>query len=139
MADHSLPQPAHPAQHNFAPDGWPINPATGQTYTRNEIITNPAIPYPQDINPNSPYWRRRTPAQLAAEQAQITKKQQQRARRRSSGSRRKTMHSAAAALSGAELQERQRAAATVELVGRANETESRTILVNLPAGMKLVA
>lgn len=124
---------------HFTPGGWPINPATGQAYTRNEIITNPAIPYPQGVDTSSPYWRRRTPAQLAEEKAKIAKTQQQRARRRSSGSRRKTLSSIASVLSGAERQTRQRATATAELVERANDTESRSILVNLPAGWKVVA
>lgn len=121
---------------HFDSAGWPINPATGRAYSRDEIVTDPSIPYPKDINPNSLYWRRRTPAQLAAEKAKIAKKQQQRQRRRQSGSRRKTLHSTASVLSGAELQTRQRGEATVELVKRAN---GDSMLLNLLPGMRLVA
>jgi hypothetical protein len=77
-------------------------------------------------------------AQTTPAPAKPQKKQQN--RRRSSGSKKSFAASSVLALSGAERQGRKQAEATVELIERKNgDGESRAILVNLPAGMRLVA
>ena len=105
------------SQHNnsvkFNSDGWPLNPATGQPYTRDEIITNPAIPYPQDVDTNHPYWRRRTSEELTAQKAKLAKKSKPRRTR----SRRRTLTHTIPALT----QQDSRTQATAALVTRANE------------------
>ena len=96
----------------FNKDGWPLNPTTGQPYTRDEIITNPAIPYPQDVDTNQPYWQRRTSEELAAQKAKLAKKPKPRSR-----SRRRTLPHTVPALT----QQDSRTQATAALVTRANE------------------
>lgn len=77
---------------------------------------------------------------IARAQTAPTKPQKkQQNRRRSSGSRKTFAASSVLALSGFERQGRKQAEATVELIERKNDGESRSILVNLPAGMRLVA
>ena len=72
----------------FAHDGWPINPETGETFSRDEIVTNRTIPYPLDVDTDSDYWSRRSPAALAKQKAEVAKKAKARnranARRKSS-------------------------------------------------------
>jgi hypothetical protein len=61
---------------NFTPHGYPVNPATGKMYSRNEIVTDPTIPYPKHVDPANPgpYWQRRSPADLETTQRNITAK-----------------------------------------------------------------
>jgi hypothetical protein len=68
----------------FSSNGWPINPATGREYSRAEIVSDPAIPYPQHVDPTNPgpYWQRRSPAEVDAEQKRIARKSQVRNTRR---------------------------------------------------------
>ena len=74
----------------FDKSGWPINPATGKAYTRNEIVANPTLPYPQHVDPANPgpYWRRRTAEELAAAKARPAQKTKARSRRRPTSKRR---------------------------------------------------
>lgn len=110
-----------PQKFEFNKDGWPLNPLTGQPYTRDEIVTDETIPYPHHVDPANPgrYWQRRTPAQLAAEKNRAAQK----AKRRSVRSRRTLRTTVPFSLSGAEIQTRRRNAATVELVERANKPD----------------
>lgn len=73
----------------FDSDGFPLNPATGQRFTRTEIVADPTIPYPRHVDPQnpSPYWQRRTPAELAAERHRVAEKSRQRKSRRTCASR----------------------------------------------------
>lgn len=117
-----------PQMFEFNKDNWPINPATGEAYHRDEIVTNETIPYPRHVDPANPgpYWARRTSAQLAQEKARAAKKSKERQRRRANHSR-TIKHTATDYLSGAEIQTREQARATVDLVERANgEPESPT-------------
>lgn len=126
-AKKSLPQ--NQESINFTPDGWPINPLTGQPFTRDEIVSDETIPYPRHVDPSNPgsYWARRTPEQLQAEKDRIAKKSKARARRRATRSRRVIQATVPFLLSGAEIQTRQRGRAMADLVERANKNrpESR--------------
>ena len=83
-----LPQKGGQNEIRFDRNGWPVNPATGQAYSRDEIVTDPAIPYPKHVDPHKPdaYWRRRTPAQLQTEKQRIEKKRKRRRRQLGIGS-----------------------------------------------------
>ena len=117
--------------------GWPLNPATGQPYTHKQIVTNPAIPYPEGVDTGHPYWQRRTPAEYAAQTERRAKKRRNRARRRSTH---RTMRSTAAVLTTSLTPaRREQAAATLESVTRVNGDERHpAILLMIPAGMKVV-
>lgn len=60
----------------FTSTGYPINPATGQMYSRNEIVANPAIPLPTFVDAANPplYWQRRTAAEMTNEAKRIADK-----------------------------------------------------------------
>lgn len=141
----SISQNNNPVTHQFDRFGWPINPATGETYTHSEIVTNPTIPYPQHVNPQNPgsYWRRIGPEQYAAQQAKIAKKSKSRKTR---ANRRRLSASAVLAnmtLSGAERQRRSTARATAELVERVNGGDEQpkahdTIFLCVAPGVKIV-
>lgn len=111
-------------KYEFNSDGWPINPATGQPFTRHEIVsTANDIPLPNFVDPKNPpaYWASRTPAELEAEQKRLAKKRRQRQCRqpRSNQSRQ-----ARIPLSSAELQAEQQGLATADLVKRTNDGNS---------------
>ena len=74
---------------HYNQDGRPVNSITGQPYSRDEIVTNPALPLPLDIDPAHPYWQRRSLAELQIEKERQAKKSQKRkaARQRRPSSR----------------------------------------------------
>jgi hypothetical protein len=105
----------------FGQDGWPINSKTGQSFTRDEIVINPAIPYPIDVDEESDYWARRTPEALAVQKASIAKKAAARNRRtaRQTSTCKPTRYTGFAVSSASQLRD-SAYRATAELVDRVN-------------------
>lgn len=87
-----------PGAVQFSPNGYPLNPATGRMYSRNEIVASADIPLPTFVDPANPpaYWQRRSAADLAAETKRIAAKNKRNAaarqRRPSTGSGRSSKH-----------------------------------------------
>lgn len=73
----SISQNEQPVNYQFSPHGYPINPATGQMFSRAEIVADPSIPLPTFVDATNPppYWQRRTGDELAAETKRIADKQ----------------------------------------------------------------
>lgn len=126
MLNNTIPQVTESVKHDyeFTSDGWPINPATGQPFTRREIVsTANDIPLPTFIDPENPpaYWTRRTPAELEAERRRLAKKRRQRQRRQTRSSQSRQTRTPP---SSVELQTEERGLATADLVERTNSTGS---------------
>lgn len=133
MSKTSVPQNNSYVTYEFDEFGWPIDPATGEAFRYSQIVTDPAIPLPKHADPGDPCWQRREPKQKTKKSSRA---QSRAPRSFSAASVLRTL-----GLSSAERQRRETAAATTELVDRANgnDDESRAILLIVPDGWKVVA
>ena len=117
--------PARQEQIEFNQDGWPISPETGKAYSRDEIVVNPAIPYPIDVDSSSPYWARRSPEALAHQKAEIAKKAKIRNRRNARRKTRTPQQYTGFGTSSASQQRDTSYLSMAELVDRANGNKAQ--------------
>lgn len=125
----SITQSPQNGQYQFDNYGWPINPATGQSYTFDEIVSDETLPLPENKLAVRSITRARAKANGTLEE-QPKKRKKSRSRSRSKANRRTFRASTVLArmrLSGAEKQVEKRAEAMAEQVERVN---GRSILVN---------
>ncbi len=138
MCKINISYPVGKVNFDFTPDGWPINPATGQPFSRKEIV-NAAnnLPYPTFVDPNNPgpYWAKRNPEQLAQEQKAARQKAKVRARRRKNRLSRSNRSTQVPPIACFE-QQADCNLATAELVDRVNQPD--TVEVTTPTGERHV-
>lgn len=134
MSKTSVPQKSFYVTYEFDEFGWPIDPATGEAFRYSQIVTDPTLPLPKHADPADPYWQRRDPKQTTTKKARSRSTQRTTRRNFSAASVLKHL-----GLSSVERQRRETAAATTELVDRANGDDERSILLMVPEGWKVVA
>ena len=123
MANLIIPPSAPPAQ-EYDQFDWPINPATGESYSYEELVADGSLPLPRNKTAAGLIQKARD---RAAGKAQPPKRKKSKPRRSRSRRRKKFTASSVLAkmnLSGAEQQTEDRGKAMAEQVERVNQTRA---------------